>query len=421
MQDLSARDEWATMWPIPFVAMLGFMGSMIPAYINGVMIAPMTAAFGWTRAEFSSGLAIQMGVVLLFSPLVGRTIDRFGSRRVALVGLFPFVAAVAMLGLANGSIWQWRLLCVVEGMVGAFVVAPTWMTAVVIRFNASRGLAMAIALAGVGVAAMVWPIAATIYVERLGWRLTFGAVTLSWALVAYPIVFFCLRDPVQCAGPGSSKTTPHDFTAGLKALRSRVVIGVIVAGMLFITATVGLTLNSVPILVGNGVGLKAAAGLAGIAGFSSLAGRMGTGFLLDRLSARTVGITAFCVPVLVSLLLLQGSPAPWICVLAMTLLGLAAGAETDVVTYLLSRQVPATEFGSAYAIVTSVFAICAGVGPLIASAFYDLHHSYNSFLVAVIPTVLTGALLIRMTPAQSDPGDTGRASGEVPTGLVPQG
>jgi MFS family permease len=392
------------MWPVPFLAMLGFMGSMIPAYVNGIMIGPMTKAFGWSRAEFSSGLALQMVAVLICSPLVGRAIDRFGSRRVALAGIFPFVVAVGALGLADGSIWQWRLLCVIQGLIGAFVTAPTWMTAVVLRFDASRGLAMAIALAGVAVAAMIWPITAAYYLEGLGWRATFGAVTLSWALVAYPVVFLFLRrletDPQGIQSHGASSESPNSgLFDGLRALRSRAVIVVILAGMLFLTVSVGLTLHSVPILMGNGMDLKTAAAIAGIGGFSSVVGRLGTGLLLDRLPARVVGVVAFCVPVLVSLLLMQGAATVWVSVLAMVLLGLGAGAETDIVTYLLSRQVPAPVFGSAYAVVTAIFAICAGVGPLIASALYDIHNSYDLFLIVVIPCVLTGALMIWTTPA----------------------
>ena len=43
---------------------------------------------------------------------------------VALTGIFGFLFGVSLLGLANGSIWQWRLLCVVEGA-AVQAIAPT--------------------------------------------------------------------------------------------------------------------------------------------------------------------------------------------------------------------------------------------------------------------------------------------------------
>ncbi|MFC3172781.1 MFS transporter [Novosphingobium bradum] len=406
MSLLTARQEWRAAWPIPFIAMLGLAGTMILPYSSGVLIGPVTKDLGWTRAEFSSGFTFQVAVLLFMAPIVGRAIDRFGPRRVLLTGIVPYAIALSAIGFAaDGRVWQWQLLCGIQGVVGSFIAAPPWMTGVVSRFDTSRGLAVAIALAGVSLASLMWPIAAAFALGWLGWRLTFAALVGGWALLLLPLtalLFFAARDLRGDAGAAARETARHEPRIGLKAtlkvLRTRAVVLVVTAGCLYLTVSVGLMVHLVPILEGNGIGLKAAAGLAGLAGLGSLVGRITTGFLLDRFSTRVIGLVAFSLPVVASVLLMQGLASVAVSALAAVLYGLAAGAETDLVTYLLSRRVPTAMFGSAYAIVTALFSLCAGVGPLVAGALYDIGGNYQTFLMAVIPVVLTGGVLIWLIP-----------------------
>ena len=103
--------EWAALWPVPFTGLAGVVACSAFAYSNSVFMLELTAEFGWTRTQFSSAFLLQMLVTLTIGPLVGWLTDRYGPRRIALCGLVPYVFSVSMLGLANGSIWQWWLLC----------------------------------------------------------------------------------------------------------------------------------------------------------------------------------------------------------------------------------------------------------------------------------------------------------------------
>jgi MFS family permease len=377
--------------------MLGVAGCVVKPFTSGVMIGPVTHAFGWSRAEFSSGFTLQTIILLLISPLVGRTIDRFGPRNVAFAGLPPALCTLGLLGTANGQVWQWQLLCVLQALAGAFIAAPVWVTAVTRRFNASRGLALAFTLAGVALGSMIWPIVTALFVEQLGWRLTFPALALSWGIVFFPLALIFL--PHDQPGADASAHDPRPWGEIGANLLSRPVICVVAAGALFSVVTMGVNLHLIPILQERGFGLKAAAGLAAAAGFSSLAGRIFTGFLLDRLSTRLLGIVAFLLPVIVSVLLSQGSGSLVAAIMAVVIFGLSSGAETDIVTYMVSRRVPLEIFGSVYSVISSIFALCAGIGPLFASALFDMRGSYALYLLIIAPIVTLGAFLIWLTPA----------------------
>jgi predicted MFS family arabinose efflux permease len=172
----------------------------------------------------------------------------------------------------------------------------------------------------------------------------------------------------------------------------------LVAGGLFSSVSIGLGLHLVPLLRENGLDLTTAAKIASTCGLATLIGRIGTGFLLDRLPTRYVGVPVFLLPIAVSVLLLQGNAPLAVSFAAAILFGLATGAETDILTYLLSRQL-SSGFASAYAVVNSVFAVCAGIGPLVAGASFDLTGSYRLYLLAIAPTVTVCAVLIWLVPS----------------------
>ena len=72
----------------------------------GVMIGPLEAEFGWTRGQISAGLGVISVVSVILAPLVGMTIDRFGSRSVGLPGLVVYLLGLALLTTSSPSIWK---------------------------------------------------------------------------------------------------------------------------------------------------------------------------------------------------------------------------------------------------------------------------------------------------------------------------
>lgn len=400
---LTRRQEWAGMWPLPLISMMGVMGQAIFIFSSGVFLSEMTQSFGWSRAEFSSGFTIQMLVVLVCSPVIGSLVDRYGSRKMALIGIIPFALTFSLLGFANGSIWQWRALCVLQGIGASCIASVIWVSAVVARFHTSRGLALAVVLAGYGLAASLAPVFASLLVRQLGWRAAFPALSLSWALLMWPLVFYYFI--ARSSGPAPKNVAlPTDQHSGrrlevVRILFSKTFLCLIIGGGLFASISVGVSVHSVPILMGNGFGLAGAASIAGVAGFATLLGRLGTGLLLDHFDPRRIGIIAFLVPVLVAVLLLNGKNSAPLSIGALIIFGLAAGAESDLVTYMASRLLPPSMFGSVYSVIISIFAVCSSLGPLLAGYLYDATGSYDAYLLVVMPMVAAGAFLIFLMPS----------------------
>ena len=405
----SARAEWAAMWPLPFVALTGIAGAATFAYSSGIFMSEMTGEFGWTRAQFSSAFALQFLVGIVSAPIVGHLVGRFGSRRIALAGIVPYVIGISLLGLADGSLLQWRLLVVLQGLGTALIGPAVWITAVVGRFSVSRGLAMAVGLAGIGVATGLWPLAANWYIGMFGWRGAFPALGLSWAAVMLPLTWFCFFGVRDVEPPGAPPAGVQLSPAAsprsplVPALLSRTYVFLVMAGTLFACFTFGLIVHLVPLLQDKGTPTTVAAALAGVMGLSSIVGRIGTGFMLDRIDTRPLAIFVFLLPIPISALLWLGGDSLILAAVAVALLGLAGGAETDIITFIAASAFEHRIFASIYAIAGTVFGVGASLGPLLAGALFDANGSYDVYLALAVPFSLAGALLVAFLPHRGAP------------------
>src|SRR5690606_38195790 len=73
------------------------------------------------------------------------------------------------------------------------VQTTVWTSAVTSRFEASRGLALAITLSGASVAATLFPVMTTWLIGVFSWRTAFMASSAIWGVVVLPVLFFCFR------------------------------------------------------------------------------------------------------------------------------------------------------------------------------------------------------------------------------------
>lgn len=358
-----------------------------------MLLVPMTAELGWSRAGFSSGFTVMMLCGLIVLPLAGRLTDRIGARRVVVLGVVPYVLWFALLALTGRSLAIWWLLCAGIAACTAMLTPPIWISPVVSAFRVSRGMALALALSGIGLAMAVWPTLAAVGVQTIGWRATMVALGIVAGLA------------MLAASTGLPRNTASsvagiivaDHAAPLRnVLLSRTFLCIAAAGGLFASVSFGLTLHFVAILRANGVTPTAAAGVAGLIGIFSIIGRLGTGFLLDRVPTRAFGVVVFLLPVPTALLLLHGTSTSGIA--AAAVMGLAGGAEFDIVAFLAASRFPRDSFASIYASATSIFSVCASTGPLLAGALFDARGSYDLYLILVIPIVVAAAIMIALVP-----------------------
>jgi MFS family permease len=399
----TGRDEWRAHPLLPVAAGLGYATSVIHIYGIGPFYGPVAAEFGWSRTEVTFGLTIATLVQAVGGVFVGLAVDRFGPRRFGVAGLVLLGLAFAALGSTDGSLLRWYLLWGLIALAALPVQASVWTSAVASRFTASRGMAFAVTLCGASIAAGVFPPMATALIGTVGWRAAFPVQAAVWLAVAFPVIFLFFhgrydkgrRQKIEDLGAKPADLPGASLPEGL---RSSVYHRLFLACLLFTFTIIALVVHFTAILGDAGASPMAAAGIASVIGWFSLAGRLGTGLLLDRLPASLVGAAVFLLPVFGCLLLLLGGGSFAAMAAASALIGLTLGAEIDVVVYLLTRHFGLRNFGGLYGGLLAALSIGTALGPLAAAQIYDRTGGYTGFLWLALGFMAASSLAIGTLP-----------------------
>lgn len=394
----SVRAEWARYWYLPLIAALGYSAAGLHVYGIGPFMEPLQQEFGWTRAQILSGAVIVSFGVALASVPMGVLIDRLGPRRIGLVGVLLMGAAVALLSTATGTMANWLILWAIVAFSAISVQATVWTSAVVSRFDAARGLALAITLSGASVAAFALPLLSTWLVETFGWRHAFIGLGGIWALALFPPVFLFFRGAQDGGREARLRLrAAADMLPGLtlaEALGKPAFYQLLFASGFFTFSLFACVVHFVPILTGSGAAPMTAAGAASLIGVFSLVGRLGTGAILDRFPAHIVGAASFLIPIPGCAILLADGTGAGGYFAAAAMFGLTLGAEVDVITYLATRHFGLRNFGAIQGALLCAIALGAALGPLAAAASFDRFGSYALFLASTIVLMLISALII---------------------------
>ena len=117
--------------------------------------------------------------------------------------------------------------------------------------------------------------------------------------------------------------------------------------------------------------------------------------MLDRFEPRFVTLGVLSLAAAGALVLWAGglAAAP----VAVLLLGLAAGAEVDLVSYLTSRAFGARAYSTIYGWLYSIFALGFGISPFLAGRVRDATGNYDYALLGGAGLVaLAGILAVRL-------------------------
>ena len=390
----TAAEEWRRYWPLVLSAMLGMSFYSLFAYSNQMFIQPLEQEFHWARRDIAFGYSIYALMAFLFGPLIGALLDRVGARRVGLPGLALSALAFAALSLTGSQIWTWFALWFVLAVVGLAVKSTVWTVAVSTAFTHGRAMALSVMLSGSALAQFGGPFFGSWLIHHLGWRHAYIAFGLGWGGLALLLGLFLFRDAPR---PAQSVNASSDTLPGLpfrKAIMSRAMIFILIANLLNSLFGSGVTFQLKPILSDTVLGEGSAAMVAATAGFAGIAGKLATGWLLDRTESRWVPVFSFGIGAVAYFLLLDTFRSPAALLIGVLIYGAFTGAGLSVTAFLVSRYAGLRSFGAVYGFLGSMLMLGTALGPPMAGAIYDKFHSYHPLLWAVIPICLIDAVLM---------------------------
>jgi MFS family permease len=394
----TAVREWRENWPIVFTALLGNLLLSLPVLSIGVFFGPLEQQFGWTRAQSSIGVSLYAFVGAVLAPIIGIMLDKWGARRMALPGIVLTGLLYALFATNNGSVAYWIALWLALSAANQLMITMVWSAAVSDVFFAGRGLALGVTFCGNALAAIVGPLLSNYLIEHVGWQLAYVWTGLGVGGLVAAVAWFMLfdRHERQRRGMAPALTAPAVLT-GLsvrEGVRSPTFIKLIIAIFMAFFFTMGLVPHLYPILRGTGLVHETAVWLTSALGVAMIVGKLGIGWLADRIHAKLLLALCCGMPAIACALFLLSADSLVIPLIAVIILGIAIGSQLTTTIYLSTRYFGMRCFGKLFSFIGSAVALASALAPWAGGKVFDMTHSYAALLTAGIPVSLLSSLLI---------------------------
>jgi MFS family permease len=402
--DLSSENEFSLRyygWRVVLAACFGVMagfGSLF-VYTFAVFVKPLSAAFGWDREAISLGFGLAAITLGLVSPLLGRWIDRFGPRRIILPCMTVYGCAIISLAQLHSQLWQFYLTCIVLGVVGNGAAHLAYSRSISTWFQRRLGMALAFVMVGAGLGAMILPVVAQAIISRSGWRAAYLSLGCLALLLGLPLSWRYIVE----RGAIRRETAPVShcgltWQQGLRSFAFWIIVAILFVSSISMN---GAITHLSALLTDRGITPGDAALCASLLGGSSVLGRVGVGWLLDRFFGARVALVVNLITAAGIFLLARASSFPAGC-FAAALIGIGAGGEAAITPYLLTRYFGLRAFSTLYGLTWTFYAAAGAIGPVILGRAFDLTGSYTSLLVVLAAALSLAAAMNLLLPKYSD-------------------
>jgi sugar phosphate permease len=397
-------------WIVAASFLILFITVGIGLYAPPVFLVPLQEYFGWSRAAIAAGSAIAAVVSGVVSPLVGAWIDKYGSRKVMTFGAVLMGSAFLLLS-ATRALWH---LYALNALAAVGITCCAWIpTQSLISnwFTKKRGLAMGVALTGIGFGGLVIAPLTALLIARLGWRLAFAALGAAVLSIVATVVLVLVRSrPADIGllpdgdGAAAAKrigTNPRaDLAAGIElgqAVRTGTFWILASAHFLWTFASFSILGHLVAHLRDVGFASGTAAAALGLTVGASVAGRIVVGYFADTVSKRDIMTAALAFSGLSTALLLTIHSSGVLPVFVMTY-GFALGGIAVLFPLLVGECFGLLAFGKILGLVMIAATLGAAAGPVLTGRVFDVTGSYRLAFVFHVAVFLAAAVAIHFLP-----------------------
>ena len=390
---MTAGVESARAWLVVAAAFAAMATTFGTAYSFGAFLVPIGEDLGSGRGATAGVFSVTTFAIFTLGAVSGAAVDRFGPRRVLLVGAASLAAGLVVTARAD-ALWQAYLG---HGLGVGLAVACAYVPLVAVVggwFDRRRTLATGIAVSGIGIGTLgAAPVAAAL-IGSVGWRgayLVLAAVGVAVLLAAAVVV----RPPPGGAGAAAPLWS---------RLRDREYLRLYLASVLLSVALFVPFVHLPSFAVSRGAGEVAAAALVGIIGAASVAGRLALGAVADSLGVLRTYQACFVVMCLAFLLWLGGPEYPRLVAFAL-LLGVGYGGFVALGPAVVAALFGTAGLGGMLGVFYTANALGSALGPPAGGVLVEATGGYTAVaLVALAATAGSVLAVLSVRPGRSAPG-----------------
>lgn len=374
-------------------------------FLYGVVLKPLTEQFGWTRADLTGAVMVNMIILAALQPFTGWLCDRIGPKRILIGGIALIGVMLVPLSFAT-ELWQIYLCYGIIGAVGFAATSPVNVTTLVSRwFTRRRGTALSIATSGSALGQLIIVPVATWLLTVTNWEIVFRAMAFVLVVAMIPLGVLMLRDiPEEELATGQGEravnSKPVETAAGSTLRQALGAAPFWLLGFGFFVC--GFTMafaNTHFMAFADDMGMPSmmAADVVAVTAIFSVIGTIGLGMLADRhershVLALTYGLRG-CAFLLLLLL-----PTDGLMFIYAVVLGVSWSATTPLTAAISGDLYGRARLGLIFGTMYTLMNIGAGIGAFADGIVYDHFGEYNYALVANVIFGFAAACTVASVP-----------------------
>ncbi|MGI9221313.1 MAG: MFS transporter [Woeseiaceae bacterium] len=390
-------NEFSNGWKPLVAATIGTMCGIftLTNYSQGFFVGPVTTEFGWTPPQFFLSYTVLMCSGLLTGPIVGQIAQKVGLRTVGIVGLIGHSFGYVLLSFNTGSLPLWYASWALLAVMGAGSLPIVWTGVLNNWFAKHRGKAIGITMAGTGLGAFLLPPLVEFLIANHGWRMAYRGIGIGALVISLPIVFALFKEKSDAAAASDAAKSCIATWGMTRGEAMRTVRFWILGAVLLTTVIViaGLLSNFARIMTEKGFERGEIASIAAAMGLTVVLGRLLVGALVDRFWAPGVAAIFFTFLTAGVLVLLNVEMTMATGFIVAILIGLAAGAELDLLAYLTGKYFGPANYPAIFGVIIAFFTVGAGIAPPLFGGLAQANQGYTAVLQLSVGLLVLSIIL----------------------------
>lgn len=389
----SPRGQQLQVTATGFLALFSVVG--IALYGLPLYYDHMVREFGWDRATVTSGNALSKLLIgPLFGFIAGWIVDRFGPRRLLIVGIL--MAGGALIGLgAVTALWMFYFFYVFNAL-GYVCGGPLPIQVLLSRwFDKTRGKAMGIAYLGIGIGGALVPALALWLTQQFGWRMSLQILGVLMIAVALPLALGVREAPPGWkAAPAAGEATPS-----IRGVLRRPAFYLLALGSMCSIGAVGGTNQHLKLFLSLDMQYSQAEAttIISLVLASSIVGRLFMGWLSDKIPRKHVMLIIYTLVASAIPLLFFASTPGMLYVFAIVF-GLGLGGEYLIIPLMAAELFGVRVLGRVMGIVLTADGVAEATAPYMVGKLHVAYGNYSVAFTMLIGIALAGAVAVAMLP-----------------------
>lgn len=360
-----------------------------------IFMVPITEDLQISRATLSLVTTISSLVGMVMAPIAGRILSRRSVKKLMFAGILVAGLSIAAQSRVT-SVVQLYALAAVRDTASEFCLAMPFSMLMTRWFDKQRSFATSLIFVGISLGGTFFSNPLTALIAARGWRFSYAVCGLFVALLVAPICLFVIRDHPEGAQEEAPEPQAGPEEGPSESIYKNPNFWLYIVGMCANAFSFGIMYHMSAFIQSAGYAAAVAASMISLYNMVCIFGKMGVGWIFDRLGLRPgiLFVTVGTISSFVLMLVLLGTPSMAVLVLAAAAFGIGNVSQSMFSPALISNIFGVKRYSEVYGISASFTMLVSAFSNPVISGLYDATGSYRLSWTLCLCTAAAGAVCL---------------------------